>query len=47
MSSNKEKQIPGQAEITREQLNLLKTEKEIKEALEKISEQYNQLLVSW
>lgn len=44
MSSNKEKETP--ADIIREQIELLKTEKELTAMLEKINEHYNQLLVS-
>lgn len=47
MSSKKKKQ-PSSAntEILREQIQLVKAEKELKSALEKVNEQINKLLVS-
>lgn len=47
MSQKKKKQVPpANAEIIREQIQLVKTEKELKSALENVNEQINKLLVS-
>lgn len=47
MSSKKKKQPPSaNTEILREQIQLVKAEKELKLALEKVKEQMNKLLVS-
>lgn len=47
MSSKKKKQPPSaNTEILREQIQLVKAEKELKSALEKVNEQINKLLVS-
>lgn len=48
MSPKKKKKQPPSAntEILREQIQLVKAEKEIKFALEKVNEQINKLLVS-
>lgn len=42
----KKRSPPANAEIIREQILLLKTEKELKSSLEKIKENINKLLVS-
>lgn len=46
MSSKKGKETTRNAEISREQMELLTTEKELKALLKKINEHNNQLLVS-
>lgn len=47
MAPKKRKRAPpANAEILREQIQLLKTEKELKTTLEKVNEQINKLLVS-
>lgn len=46
MAPKKRKRAPpANAEIVREQIQLLKTEKELKTTLEKVNEQINKLLV--
>lgn len=47
MSPKKRKRAPpANAEIVREQIQLMKTEKELKTTLEQVNEQINKLLVS-
>lgn len=46
MASNKKQSTPIMSEIIREQIQLVKTEKELKSLLEKVNDQINQLLVS-
>lgn len=48
MSPKKRKRAPpANAEIVREQIQLMKTEKELKTTLEQVNEQINKLLVSY
>lgn len=46
MSANKNRPSQSLSEIVREQIQLVKTEREIKALLDKINDQINQLLVS-
>lgn len=47
MSTNKNRPSQSLSEIVREQIQLVKTEREIKTLLDKINDQINQLLVNF
>lgn len=47
MAKIKKRSPPANAEILREQIQLLQTEKELKKTLEKVKDQMNRLVVSF